>query len=278
MTVQRRDYRFKLDADRVRDWHLGGRDVTQFFNGLSVFFPVGERFFIKSVRRYRDAVSQPALQQDVTGFIGQEALHGREHEAFNRMMSEAGLPVQKLERIAQLVLGATQKLTPPAWQLAVTIALEHFTAIYAERLLDDPRFLDRAAPEFKALWQWHALEETEHRAVAFDVWKEVQGSGVSEYVIRTAAMVVTWALFSAIVGINTLALTEADAKLLKSRSRLRRYRQLGRFLLGRGGFLSGSLPALLAYFRPAFHPAHSGRSSHGLFPQPVDGSTMPMAA
>ena len=64
----RRDLDFKLPADKAADWHLWGKHVTTFFNTMSLFFPVGERFFIHAVRHYRDRITDPELQKDVAGF------------------------------------------------------------------------------------------------------------------------------------------------------------------------------------------------------------------
>ena len=171
----RRDVRCSLPAERIRDWHSRGPPVTHFFNALSIFFPVGERFFIASIRNYRDQVTDAQLKEAVTAFIGQEAMHGREHERYNRLLKDDGMPVSALERSVAWALGAAQKLMPKSWQLATTLALEHHTAILADRLLSRPDLLQDSEPAFARLWRWHALEETEHKGVAFDVWNEVVG-------------------------------------------------------------------------------------------------------
>ncbi len=50
------------------------------------------------------------------------------------------------------------------------MALEHFTAILAHQLLADPRHLEGAEKETADLWRWHAVEEIEHKGVAYDTW------------------------------------------------------------------------------------------------------------
>ena len=145
--------------------------------GLSAVFPDGEDFFVRSVRHYRDDVTDPDLKRQVSGFIGQEATHGREHRVFNDRLHELGYPVKRIERFTKWGLELRTKYAPPKANLAATAALEHFTATLAELVLSDEEtrnmFGDNAVRD---LFTWHALEESEHKAVAFDVYKAVGGS------------------------------------------------------------------------------------------------------
>ncbi len=143
---------------------------------LSSVFPEGEDFFVRSVRNYREQITDPVLKEQVKGFIGQEALHGREHRAFNDRLQELGYPTRFTDKRVKIGLGLLAKIAPKTHQLAVTAALEHYTATLAEALLRD----DRARQEFvtdetRTLFTWHALEETEHKSVAFDVFEHVCG-------------------------------------------------------------------------------------------------------
>ena len=247
----RRDIRFNLPAARIRDWHAKGPQVTHFFNALSVFFPVGERFFITSVRNYRDQVSDADLKEAVTAFIGQEAMHGREHENYNRLLQDSGMPVQGMERLVVRVLGTVQKFTPQSWQLSATLALEHHTAIIADLLLSNSGLLEGSEPAFKRLWQWHALEETEHKAVAYDVWNEAVGSQSSQYLVRSAGMLLTALAFWSLVAAFSIRMIETDAA---TRRQPRRYVDLVKFLLGSKGMFRTSAPAWRDYFKRSFHP------------------------
>ena len=255
MMPVRRDYRFKLPSRKLRNWHRDGVPVSHFFNALSVFFPVGERFFISSVRNYRGGIRNAELRKAVSAFIGQEAMHGREHQAYNQLLVDAGLPAEALERFVEKLLGAVQKSAPASWQLSATIALEHFTAILADRLLDDRRMLDGADAAFKNLWLWHALEETEHKAVAYDVWREVMGEGAEAYAVRSVGMLLTSAAFVTLVlGFSAVLIEQDMAEHPPRGQRLAAYRALSVFLLGRGGLMRSGFPAWLDYFRPGFHP------------------------
>jgi predicted metal-dependent hydrolase len=144
---------------------------------LSAVFPDGEDFFVRSVRHFRDQIEDPELKRQVAGFIGQEALHGREHRAFNDRLDELGYPVKRFERFTKRGLAIRERLLPATSNLAATAALEHFTATLAELLLtsEETRALF-GHDEVRNLFLWHALEESEHKAVAFDVYKAVGGS------------------------------------------------------------------------------------------------------
>jgi uncharacterized protein len=144
---------------------------------LSSVFPDGEDFFVRSVRHFRDQITDPELKRQVGGFIGQEAMHGRQHRAFNDRLDELGYPVKRFERLTKKGLALRTRFAPAKSNLAATAALEHFTATLAELLLTSEE--TRAMfgnDEVRNLFLWHALEESEHKAVAFDVYKAVGGT------------------------------------------------------------------------------------------------------
>src|SRR5947209_7325566 len=144
---------------------------------LSAVFPDGEDFFVRSVRHYRGELTDPELKRQVAGFIGQEAMHGREHRAFNNRLAELGYPTKQFERLTERGLKARERLLPAVSNLAATAALEHFTATLAELVLSSDEVQAMFGhQEVKNLFLWHALEESEHKAVAFDVYKAVGGS------------------------------------------------------------------------------------------------------
>ena len=95
------------------------------------------------------------------------------------------------------------KRSPHAMQLAATAALEHFTAIMAHALLSDPRHLEGASPEAARLWRWHAMEEIEHKAVAFDTFvATVKGGPVGRYLLRCLVMLMATFTFNIEIGWN----------------------------------------------------------------------------
>jgi hypothetical protein len=156
--------------------HDGDLIGSHVIMALSSVFPDGEDFFVRSVRRYRDRVTDPALKRQVAGFIGQESVHGREHRVFNDRLAELGYPAKEYETVTLVALRIREKLLPARSNLAATAALEHFTATLAELVLTSEEIRDlMGADAVRDLFVWHALEESEHKAVAFDVYKAVGG-------------------------------------------------------------------------------------------------------
>jgi predicted metal-dependent hydrolase len=144
---------------------------------LSAVFPDGEDFFVRSVRRFRDQVTDPELRRQVAGFIGQEAVHGREHRVFNDHLATLGYPTKRVELVTRKFLALRERLLPAKSNLAATAALEHFTATLAELVLSSEQLREEFGhPAVRDLFVWHALEESEHKAVAFDVYRAVGGT------------------------------------------------------------------------------------------------------
>ena len=246
--IQPRDVRFGLSAELPRHWHGGDPYVTHFFNGLSLMFPEGERFFMDAVRHYRDRLTDPTLRRQVQGFLGQEGVHAREHERYNRVLAAQGYPVDAMERFVRRGVGMDRRL-PFLWQLAMTCALEHFTAIFADAVLRDPRLFADAHPAMARLWRWHALEEAEHKAVAYDVYRTV-APGWRGYFRRIAAMLWVSVGFALQVVLHECWLVRTDGLLWKLRAR----RRAARFFWVQPGLLRTGLRHYLAYYRRGFHP------------------------
>ena len=179
----RRDLTFDLPQDRVHDWACENVHFTHLMNTMSLVIPVGERFFIDAVRYYRDQIQDPELKKAATAFIGQEAMHGREHDEYNARVFERLPNAERFEQRVTALLRWFQKHTPPSFRLSGTIALEHLTAIMADGLLKEPRLKEKSEPGYSALWHWHALEETEHKAVSYDVWRTVMKPGLGSYLL-----------------------------------------------------------------------------------------------
>ena len=249
--VVRRDIRFDLDTADLRSWHPEGLHVAHFFNALSVFFPEGEKFFIDSVRHYRDRIDSPALVRDVKGFVGQEAMHSREHRRYNAALERIGLPIAELDGRVKAHLEAVCERTSPQEQLAVTIALEHFTAIMAHALLTEKEPMAGAPRDVVKLWQWHAIEEIEHKSVAYDtyVFATRNLSAFRRWAIRANVMlIISFQFWRSVLrhmgdffrqdGINTP----------------RTWWRVCKFLLVKPGMLRRVFLSYMSYYRPGFHP------------------------
>ncbi|HAH08933.1 MAG TPA: metal-dependent hydrolase [Alphaproteobacteria bacterium] len=232
-----------------RHW-LGGDPVaTAWFNALSLTFPDGERFFIDAVKAHRH-LAEGKLAEDVKDFIVQEALHTREHAALNGHIDHGHYPVDKIEAMvkARTDLGRTRGPIP---MLVVTTCLEHFTAILADDMLKNDKDLSAAPDNLRRLWLWHAVEETEHKSVAYDLWQRVAArwSHFGRYMIRVRAMAIVSCMFMWNVTTYALMLLKADGITgFEARKRLYGY------LLGRPGPLRRIAGAYFDWYRPGFHP------------------------
>jgi uncharacterized protein len=168
LSITPRDRRFGRETATPRLWHGGRVEATAIYNALSTTFPAGEAFFVESVRAFREGA--PAkLAEEIKGFTTQEAIHSREHDAFNKRATRSGYDLSKLEDRVNWRLSITRS-KPRIVSLGATMALEHFTAILAHQLLANPRHLAGAEQETADLWRWHAVEEIEHKGVAYDTW------------------------------------------------------------------------------------------------------------
>lgn len=240
-----RNLRFDL-RDVPRYWHGGRRALSLFLNNLSIFFPAGERFFITSVRAHRDYVKDDKLAAAIQAFCAQEGFHSREHVRYNEMLRAQGFPVEAMERRVVRLLRRVARVLPPRGQLATTCALEHFTATLAYLLLSDPRLLEGAHPTMAALWRWHAVEESEHRAVAFDVYRAAGGG----YLERVSIMLLVTLVFWGRVLAQQVRMMHHDGLLFHGGE----WAQLFRFLFTAPGGMQRLFPLYLPYFRPSFHP------------------------
>ena len=106
LTITPRDRRFGREAATPRLWHGGRVEATAIYNALSTTFPKGEAFFVESVRAFRDG-APPKLAEEIKGFTTQEAIHSREHDAFNKRAADAGYDLRKLEAQVEKRLAVT---------------------------------------------------------------------------------------------------------------------------------------------------------------------------
>ncbi len=238
-----------LSGPIPRHWFSGNVIATHMINGVSMLFPAGERFFVRSVNYYLDRIDDPLLRAQVKGFFGQEGRHAKEHDRWNEILQSQGYSVEKfLSFYEWFGYHVIERITPPPLRLAATAALEHFTAMLAEKALRY-RVLDHADPTMRALLMWHAAEEIEHRSVAFDVLQRVHPS----YALRIAGLALATATLSGFWFAAAATLFWQDRKSLRSSAGsdmvgIRKVRSANR---DRGLFL----PGILAYLRRDFHPA-----------------------
>ena len=249
LSITPRDRRFGRDAATPRLWHGGRVEATAIYNALSATFPIGETYFVESVRAFREGA--PAkLAEEIKGFTTQEAIHSREHDAFNKRAADAGYDLSKLEQRVTERLAIT-KSRPPIVNVAATMALEHFTAIVAHELLANPRHLDGAEPETADLWRWHAVEEIEHKAVAYDTWMYAtrHWPRFKRWKVKAKVMLLVTRNFLVDRTAGSLELMRQDGvKGLKA------WWLLMTYLWVRPGMFRKIAGAWLKFFLPGFHP------------------------
>ena len=249
LQIQPRNVMFARGRTAARWWNGGDAVATAFYNSLSLTFPKGEAFFIESVRNFRDTVPQPQ-QAQIDAFIKQEAAHSREHNHLNIQVEQAGYDVRPMHadldaRLAEL------KDKPPIFGLVTTVALEHFTAIIAHACLKSDRHFKNASPDAARLWKWHAIEEIEHKGVAYDTFLAATHklSAYKRWKLRSLMML-------------HISYTFLRGRVRAMRQFLRQdgmdgpraWLRICSFLLIYPGLLRQVFPAWLSFFRPGFHP------------------------
>ncbi len=249
LAIRPRDRRFCRGSKPQRWWLDGNPVATAWHNSLSVAFPVGESFFIEHVKAHREGVP-PKLAAEIRAFVRQEINHTREHMAFNRFLTEAGYDLSKIEHRLNETLSAT-KGRPSIANLAASMALEHFTAIIARHTLTHLEQYGKAEPEVAELWRWHAVEEIEHKGVAYDTWLHATRNWTRfrRWWVKSLLMILAGRNFVKGRILDTLDFLAQDG-LTGWKWKWR----VGLYLVGRPGVLRCIFPGWLAYFLPRFHP------------------------
>jgi uncharacterized protein len=249
LTITPRDLKIDRSANNGRWWHGGDPIATAFFNALSASFPQGETFFIETVRRYRDQTSG-VLREQIDAFIKQEALHTREHVAFNKLIKSAGYDTATMDAETRRRIDKA-RTRDPLVQLAITVALEHFTAIMAHALLTETKPMPGAPDEVLRLWQWHAIEEIEHKAVAFDTFMAMT---------KQLKPLTRWKLRNYTMALITLQFWHSNFQRMADFFRQDKMNSIVtwlkviHYLVVKPGMLRRTFLPYLSYYRPTFHP------------------------
>ncbi|WP_097458805.1 metal-dependent hydrolase [Mangrovitalea sediminis] len=252
LKVRKIDFEFTDDIPEF--WYAGDPFRTLLLAALSGGFPEGERFFIDSVRHFQDRITDPALKKAIRSFIGQEAHHAKQHHALNGFLSRRGYPVDSIDRGVGKLMNLFRNYMTPERQLAHTAAIEHFTAIMAEHvIMGDLDELRKMAPEMARIWAWHAVEESEHKAVAFDVYKET----VDDEWVRISQMMLATFLFLTFSSIDFLRMLRRSGHMTD----LKMWMNGINHYWGRPGVFRRLIPKYLRYYRRDFHPWQEDNSA-----------------
>lgn len=228
-------------------WNGNDAFRSAFFNALSMSFPTGEQYFIDSVRaglKVLPAQEQERLGREVQGFIGQEATHRRIHALFNGHLQAMGFDNGIERRAVQRIQANANR--DVRVHVAATAATEHFTALFANWILQHPQALHGSEDRLRTLWLWHSAEESEHRSTAFDVYRALDGS--QEWRVRVFRYVSF--IFLKDVALQTINNLWHDGSLFKWGT----WVSAARLLFAKDGMLRGNYHHWKAYMAPDFHP------------------------
>ena len=268
------DFGFESD-DIPRYWLAGDPFRSRLVDAVQATFPDGERYFIASVNAFRKDISDPAMLAEVKDFSEQEGQHGRVHTDYNDRLQRQGVNVLAFTKHTQKLTNYRLKHYSASYNVALTAALEHFTAMLAELFFARKYVMANSHENVKAMLAWHAIEEMEHKAVAYDVMQKVAKVG---YLRRTTAM--THGLLS--FTLNTLIMPWFMLKSdgFNRRQRLAQYASGLVWMFGpRKGVFTRMVPALLKYYKPGFHPNQlPSVHNYDAWKNTYDESKDPMAA
>lgn len=241
----------RLDGSVPKHWLAGSVLATHLANGVSALFPAGERFFVRSVKHFASAYeNDPELAEAVRKFAGQEGWHAGAHDRHLKMLEEQGFRIRPFLRVYErFCYGFLEKVFSPKMRLSATVAAEHFTAVMAENFLSED--FDRGIhPVMRELLSWHASEEIEHRAVAFEVLQRVDDG----YPLRIAGLVLSGSVLAAFWVAGALYLLSQEEGVVAATRREKKEME-GRMPFGERVFGRG----IRTYLRRDFHPLHDKR-------------------
>jgi predicted metal-dependent hydrolase len=238
--------------------------ATHFCNVLHLLLPAGEEFIAGIFKETLPLIKDDQLRLDVQGFISQEAMHSQAHSGVLEHFAATGIDLtpftDQTTWLFQKLLGdrpGWSRRRRQSWLLervSLVAALEHYTAILGEWILDTPQ-LDAigADPVMLDLIRWHGAEEVEHKAVAFDTMKHLRGGywrQMRTQLVITPALAWLW-----IRGVRFMY--SVDPYLAPgTKPRWRDY-----FSAARRGLVPGPaqfLPVIGAYYKLNFHPSQLG--------------------
>ena len=241
--------RMKLDFDDLLErGHVQPDNtiITSLIATLSGLFPPGEKEFIQSVRLFMAEIHDPELLRQVELFSRQEGHHALQHRQVNAIFERLGYGANKVADMLEQELDRLIQERTPEERLAVTVVMEHYTASLAHFALSRPEYFDAFPPAVRELLFWHAIEEIEHKAVAFEVYDRCVGDrGLLRRILLIQLFMFPWV----VIGFTRMMLRDRG-----TRPELAEFVETGKFLFGRRGVFATALPQYLAMLKPDFHP------------------------
>lgn len=254
LNIEPRKVRFDYSEINKPDFFGGNYVASAFFTALSITFPPGEAEFIHSVRYFEKKIKDPKLKADVKDFAAQEAHHGLQHKKLNKQFESLGYQVSTIEEKIDQKLTEREIIWSPAKRLRRTVAAEHFTATMAHHALTNPDLYTPSGEVFKDLMLWHAIEEVEHKSVAFDVYEQCVGDMRA---LRWHYLHFALVEFPLQYWLMTRFLLKQGGFKVTWRER----REFLSILFGRRGIFSSHLGLYTKFLKKGFHPWQHDDSS-----------------
>ncbi|WP_169560497.1 metal-dependent hydrolase [Nevskia ramosa] len=173
-----RPLRFPLGPDQNVDvvWSRTKPEFSVFLNALAMHVPHFERYLVATMRAAREQITDESLRLHVTRIIGQEANHSRNLLAFNDALRNRYPDIVAIDDASIAWFKQHTDQDTMKKRVGFTAGYETFTFLAGMIILHHhDRWFADADPTMKAVWVWHQVEEIEHGAVAFEVWKYLYG-------------------------------------------------------------------------------------------------------
>ena len=249
--VVARDISFNLHKDNVhKHWFNDDPWNTIWLTAILAAVPEGERWGLRAVAKLLNKVKDPGIRETGVAFCKQERIHAREHDVMNSLIIEDGLPLDKIEKPFAAGFEFIKKHVSTEMQGALAASAEHFTAIIASVFLEHPEAFKDTDPEIVNMLYWHFVEETEHKAVSFDVFTDASGNHFAAYLRRVFGMASMTALGAPVISISVAYLLWHDKQLTNIPSARRMFETL----FGEPGIMRNIGKLYLPFYRPSFHP------------------------
>jgi predicted metal-dependent hydrolase len=147
-----------------------------FLNAFGVHVPYFERYLVRSMRLAREQIDDPVLRRDVTAIIGQEAHHAKSFILLNAILAKRYPKVAEYEARVRDDFAERARTDSLKRMVGFTAGYETFTFLAGAIILQNHhRWLKDSHPVVNAMWVWHQVEEVEHGAVAFEVYRHLYG-------------------------------------------------------------------------------------------------------
>lgn len=157
-------------------WSQTCPEFSVFLNALGLHVPYFERYLVYALRRAREQIHDPKLRRDVSAIIGQEAHHARNFIRFNELLAQRYPKVAAHDAEARADFAKRAASDSLKHLVGFTAGYETFTFLAGMIILENyERWFADSNSVMKAMWVWHQVEEIEHGAVAFEVYRYLYG-------------------------------------------------------------------------------------------------------